>query len=153
LISIILNCRVNWTTWDTKDFYKDWPYGSLQSNESQIKNLVEDNICVGYEHSGYNVMLFWLTNALVISIWWTNFFCKYFNDFIVIYLDDILIFFKDKKTIWISCMYLKSYKSPNYTQNKINVFSINLQLNFWIYHSSDQWNPIGSPNDSNYYWL
>ena len=52
--------------------------------------------CTRYEHFEYNIMPFGFTNALVIfQHMMNNIFLKYLDDFVVIYLDDILIFSKN----------------------------------------------------------
>jgi hypothetical protein len=49
-----------------------------------------------YDHFEYVVMPFGLTNALIIFQHLMNdVFCEYLDDFVVCYIDDILIFFKN----------------------------------------------------------
>ncbi len=52
-----------------------------------------------YDHFEYTVMPFDLTNALVVNLHLMNdIFREYMDKFVVVYLDDILIFSKDQET-------------------------------------------------------
>ena len=78
-------------------------------------------------------MPFGLTNALAVFQHMMNdIFWEYLDDFVVIYLDDILVFSKNKKehekhVVWS----LKNYTSEDSTLSWRSVYSAKLRWSFW----------------------
>jgi hypothetical protein len=87
-----------------------------------------------YSHFEYVVMPFGLTNALVVSYHlMNNVFHEYLDNFMVCYINDILIFSKnmedhDDMYIW----FWKSFGRLHFKPNWISANSINLKWNSWV---------------------
>jgi hypothetical protein len=80
-----------------------------------------------YGHFEYSVMPFGLTNAPIIFQYMMNdIFREYLDHFVVIYLDDILIYFKNEEEHeLIYVLFLKNYKNVGFMPSRRNAFSIN----------------------------
>jgi hypothetical protein len=87
-----------------------------------------------YGHFQYVVMPFGLTNALAIFQHIMNdVFHEYLDDFMVCYIDDILIFSKnmdDHDTMYVWSW--RSFKRLDFMSNWKSVNSINLKWNSWV---------------------
>ncbi len=84
-----------------------------------------------YDHFEYVVMSFGLTNVLVVFQCLLNdVFHEYLDDFMVCYIDDILIFSKNIKDYERHVtLVLKSFKRVDFTPNWRSVNSINMKWN------------------------
>ena len=86
-----------------------------------------------YDHFEYLMMSFDFVNASVIFQTYINkTLIEVINIFCVIYLNDILIFSKNKKSTWLTCVtYCNNCENLNCTQIWRNVIFSSKKLNIW----------------------
>jgi hypothetical protein len=90
-----------------------------------------------YNHFEYVVMPFGLNNVLFIFQHLMNdVFHEYLDNFMVCYMDDILIFSKNMEDHeGHACLVLRSFKGLDFMPNWKSVNSINLKWNSWVMSS------------------
>ena len=104
-------------------------YNLVQIKEEDERKTV---FCTKYGHFEYNVMPFGLTNAPVFQNMMTDIFREHLDDFVVIYLDDILIFPRMKKNmISTFVLFLKNYESEDSKLSWRSAYFTKLRWNFW----------------------